>query len=221
MEPWCRFLAQWPAAMRAILFSPWLLMGLTGHGYADTADQALSDAHIQAAIDKGQSTTTKALSRELKQKAVRVSRGDFGAPVELDVTFLSDVDRIALAAAEAKRQLREFSVVDAKKLPSGVMVLLEASAIAWNSSGVPNWSENGGVHAVLKVGGKIFQPLEKKDAGDFYGLAHWWLPTSQIVIARTWFTFPELPNDIQALTVTVISGTGKTKEKQVRSEHFR
>lgn len=126
-----------------------------------------------------------------------------------------------LAAAEAKRQLREFSVDDARKLPLGVVILLEASAIAWNRSGVPNWSEGGGVHMVLKAADKIIQPLDKKNAGEFFGLNYWWLPTSQTVTARTWFTFPELPSDVQAVTVTVISGTGRTKEKQVGAESFR
>ena len=183
--------------------------------------QALSDNQIQIAIDKGRSTTAKALWQELKHKAIRISRGDFGAPVELKIMILTYGDRISFAAAEAKRQLRDFGVAQAEKLPGGVVVLLEASALASNSSGVPNWSENGGVHMVLKIADKIIQPLEKEDAGEFDGLNYWWLPTSETVIARTWFTFPEIPNDIQILTVTVISGTGRTKEKQVYTERFK
>jgi len=58
---------------------------------ADSSAETLSDAQIQSAIDRGASTTNKALWKELRKlKTTLITRGEFGAPVELRVTILTD-----------------------------------------------------------------------------------------------------------------------------------
>jgi len=202
--------------------------------------QVPSDTDIQEAMERGKMTPAKKLWDEIKKKQqYRMNRAGFGDPIEKKVLILSDRDRIALEAAEAKRQLREISVDDIKKnLPLGVMdVLLEANC--YNSlyaGSLPKWGPNGGVHVVLKVGEKVIQPLGKR-AGESDSVSV--LPQEHGVVSRqgnlvtytplyrsaiyeraserAWFTFPALPVDAKTFIVTAISGEGKQKEKEVEN----
>jgi len=202
--------------------------------------QSLSDAEIQAAMERGISVPAKKLWEDIKKKQqYRLNRAGFGDPIEKKVLVLSDRDRIALEAAEAKRQLREISVDDIKNnLPLGVMdVLLEANCYNNLYSGsLPKWGPNGGVHLVLKVGEKVIQPLERRAGGsDAVSV----LPQEHGVISRqgsmitytplyrsaiyeraserAWFTFPALSPDVKSFVVTAISGEGKQKEKEINN----
>src|ERR1035441_6944587 len=66
--------------------------------------QGPSDADIQAAMERGKTTPAKKLWEEIKKKQqYRINRAGFGDPIEKKVLILSDLDRIALEAAEAKR----------------------------------------------------------------------------------------------------------------------
>ncbi len=165
----------------------------------------------------------KYLSREFNKKAILIS-GKLATATspkpELKMAFVADADRIAVAAAEAKRQLREFSVDDVKKISPRTVILLQASiCVSGMALNVDRWewSVTGGVHMVLKIDNKIVQPLEKE--GDWY--SYTWKLFLPIVAARTWFTFPKVPDGTQTLIVTVISGTGRTQEKQASAETFR
>src|SRR5437667_6345559 len=115
-----------------------------------------SDPDIQAAMERGKTTPAKKLWDEIKKKQqVRMNRAGFGDPIEKRLLLLSDRDRIALEAAEAKRQLREITIDDIKKnLPLGVMeVLLEANCYNNMYAGsLSKWGPGGGVHVVLRVG---------------------------------------------------------------------
>jgi hypothetical protein len=202
--------------------------------------QSPSDADIQAAMERGRTTPAKKLWDEIKKKQqVRMNRAGFGDPIEKKVLLLSDRDRIALEAAEAKRQLREISIDDIKNnLPLGVMdVLLEANCYNNMYAGsLPKWGPGGGVHVVLKVGDKVIQPLEKRaGASDSVSV----LPQEHGVVSRqgnmvtytplyrsaiyeraserAWFTFSVLSADVSTFTVVAISGEGKQKEKEVEN----
>lgn len=205
-----------------------------------TLGQGPSDADIQAAMERGKTTPAKKLWDEIKKKQqYRMNRAGFGDPIEKKVLILCDLDRIALEAAEAKRQLREISIGDIKKgLPLGVMeVLLEANCYNNMYAGsLPKWGPSGGVHVVLKVDGKVVQPLEKKAVqSDSVAV----LPQEHGVVSRqgsmviytplyrsaiyeraserAWFTFHALSSDVKSFTVTAISGEGKQKEKEVEN----
>lgn len=170
--------------------------------------QTLSDAGIQAAISRGRSTPPKAIWQELRKKETLITRGDFGKPVELRVAFLTDGDRIAMQTLHAEHELREFSVDDAKKLLGTTQVLFEAKCGNMGGTYVlQNWTVQGRVHMVLKINGRIIQPLQKEDE-DFSG---GWATSSVL----SWFTFPQIPEGVRSVTVTVIPGSGKTKEKEI------
>jgi len=153
--------------------------------------------------------------------------------------MLSDLDRITLESAEAKRQLRDITVDDIRKsLPFGVMeVLLEANCYNNMYAGsLTKWGPSGGVHVVLKVEGKVIQPLEKR-AGQNDSAAV--LPQEHGVVSRhgnmvtytplyrsaiyeraserAWFTFPSQSSDVKKFIVIAISGEGKQKEREVEN----
>jgi len=205
--------------------------------------QGLSDADIQDAMKRGAETNTKKLWDEVKKKQqFRINRAGFGDPIEKKITVLKDADRIALEAAEAKRQMRQLTIDEIKAhVPLGVVeVLVEANC--YNSlyaGSLPAWGPEGGVHLVLKVGGQVIQPSEKR-AGqsdavsvlpEEHGLitkqgnAVTYTPLYRSAIyerasQRAWFTFSVLPEDIGHVTVTVISGSGKIKEKDIEASLF-
>jgi hypothetical protein len=203
-----------------------------------TLAQGPSDADIQAAMERGKTTPAKKLWGEIKKKQqYRMNRAGFGDPIEKKVLILSDLDRIALEAAEAKRQLREISADDIKKsLPFGIMeVLLEANCYNNMYAGsLPKWGPSGGVHVVLKVDDKVIQPLEKRvgqsDSASVLPQEHGVISRQGSMVTytplyrsaiyeraseRAWFTFPALPIAVKTFTVTAISGEGKQKEKGV------
>jgi hypothetical protein len=213
-----------------------LLAALTVVAFA----QGPSDADIQAAIERGKTTPAKKLWDEIKRKQqYRINRAGFGDPIEKKILILSDLDRVALEAAEAKRQLREISVDDIKRnLPFGVMeVLLEANCYNNMYAGsLPKWGPGGGVHVVLKVDGKVVQPLEKgagqSDSVSILPQEHGVVSRQESMVTytplyrsaiyeraseRAWFTFPALPIDVKTFTVTAISGEGKQKEREVEN----
>ena len=180
--------------------------------------QGLSDSEIQAAMNRGKTISAKKLWEEVKKKQqVRMNRAGFGDPIEKKLLLLTDRDRIALEAAEAKRQMREMTVEDIKNnIPLGVIeVLLEANCYNNLYAGsLPKWGPNGGVHVVLKIGEKVVQPMEKK-AGRSDAVS---IPSPMYRAAiyerasqRAWFTFPAMTES--TFTVIAISGDGKQKEK--------
>ncbi len=202
--------------------------------------QTHTDAEIQAAMERGKNTPAKKLWAEIKKnQQVRINRAGFGDPIEKKVLILTDLDRVSLEAAEAKRQLREMSVEDIRRnLPFGVMeILLEASCYNnMYASSLPKWGPNGGVHVVLKVGDKVIQPLEKRagraDAVSVLPQEHGivsqqgnmvtYTPLYRSAIyerasERAWFTFPALSANVKTFTVTAISGEGKQREKEIEN----
>jgi hypothetical protein len=200
--------------------------------------QGPSDAEIQTALERGQNTPAKKLWSEIrKNHEYRITRAGLD-PIEKKVVLLSDLDRISLEAAEAKRQLRNnFSVEDIKNnLPLGVLeVLLEANCYnSMYAGSLPKWGPAEGVHLVLKVNETVVQPIEKKtgksDAVSILpqqhgvvtkqGNAVTYTPLYQTAIyerstLRSWFTFPQQPSTVKSFVVTAISGDGKQKEKEV------
>lgn len=202
--------------------------------------QSPTDADIQAALSRGQATPGKRLWAEIKKKQqFRLNRAGMGDPIEKKILVLTDLDRIALESAAAKRQLREISIGDVKQhLPFGIIeILLEANC--YNNlyaNSLSKWGPSGGVHLVLKVGAKVIQPIDKT-AGQFDSVAI--LPQEHGVLSRqgsqttytplyqtafyerasqrAWFAFPAQLPTVRTFTVTAISSEGKQKEKEIEN----
>jgi hypothetical protein len=199
--------------------------------------QSLSDSQIQAAIAAGQRTPAKKLWGAIKKsQQFRINRTSLLDPIERKVTFLSDGDRIALEAAEAKRQLRALTLADVRgNFRLGVVeVLLEANCYSNIYFGLlPPWGPEGGVHLVLRVGESVIQPLARANGG---GDAVSILPQEHGIVSRqgntltytplyqsalyerasvrTWFEFSALPPGTEKLSVVAISGSGKQKTNE-------
>lgn len=200
--------------------------------------QRMTDTEIEAAMKLGAQVGAKKLWADIKKKQqFRINRAGFGDPVEKKITIIKDADRIALEAAEAKRQMRILTIeeVRAHVLLGVVEVLVEANCYNNLYAGsLASWGPEGGVHLVLKIGDQIIQPIEKR-AGQADAIAvlpqeHGLITASGNAVTytplyrsaiyerasqRAWFTFANLSEGAERVTVTVISGSGKTKEKEL------
>ncbi len=214
-------------------------------GFVSTAfAQRLSDSDIEAAMKRGAETSGKRLWDEIKKKQqFRINRAGFGDPIEKKITVLKAPDRIALEAANAKRQMRRLTIEEVKAhFPLGVVeVLVEANCYNNLYAGsLPAWGPEGGVHLVLKVGQQVIQPSEERtgrsDAISILPQEHGFVTAQGNVVTytplyrsaiyerasqRAWFTFPEPPDTSERITVVVISGSGKIKEKELDASVFR
>src|SRR5580704_1562941 len=197
----------------------WILIALLGKSMDAQSSssspapnvQAMSDASIQAAIDRGQRTNSKDLLNNIKQHIQWYHVGD---TVKKQVTFVVDADKIAMEASEQKRQLREpLTIADVRaKMELGVVEVLFEASCAGNSFGcgsLDEWGHGGGVHVVLKIDGVVLQPVDER-AGQVRAL-HLQLFGPANASQQAWFTFPKIPVTTKKVVVTVISGRGDTK----------
>lgn len=199
--------------------------------------QGLTDADIQAAINRGKASPTNKLWKEIRKKQqVRINRAGLVDAVDKKVTFITDADRIALLAANANEEKRTFTVEMVKRtVPLDVTeVLLEASCYNELYAGsLPQWGLDGGVRLLVEADGKPVPAQEKRLAridnfgevpqgpgiGSQPGNAPTYIPLYHISLyekaaQRAWFTFPPIGKDVKNLTVTVVSGAGKRRGKQ-------
>jgi hypothetical protein len=223
-----------------------VLFAITAAMAIETFAQGPSDADIRAAVERGRATPPKKLWDDImKKQQYRINRAGLVDQIQKKVLLLSDLDQFALEASEAKRQLLDLTSDELKKrLALGVMeVLLEATCPNDpESSRLLKWGPGGGVHVVLKIDGKIVQPLEMTgDASESVAVSAQeqgimsprgnmgtYAPLYRSSIygrsshsghtwQRAWFTFPALPPDIKAFVVTAISGEGKQREIEVEN----
>ncbi len=78
---------------------------------------------------------------------------------------------MAMAAAKAAHEMREFNVEDAKQLPGlgRIQVIVSISAVgADNISRIESKFESGKTHMVLERDGEIIQPVNKTQLGSDY-----------------------------------------------------
>jgi hypothetical protein len=199
--------------------------------------QGLTDAEIQAAINRGKASTTDKLWKEIrKQQQIRINRAGLVDAVDKKVTFITDTERVALLAANANEEKRMFTVEMVKRtVPLDVTeVLLEASCYnELYAAQLPPWGLEGGVRLLLEADGKTVPAQEKRPArvdafgevpqgpgiGSQPGNAATYIPLYHISLyekaaQRAWFTFPPVGKDVKSLTVTIVSGEGKQRAKQ-------
>jgi hypothetical protein len=133
--------------------------------------------------------------------------------------------------------MRKLTVEEVRThVPLGVVeVLVEANC--YNNlyaASLPSWGPEGGVHLVLKIAEQVIQPSEKHagraDAVSVLPQEHGMITTRGNTVTytplyrsaiyerasqRAWFTFSGLPDSLERVIVTVVSGSGKTKEKDL------
>ncbi len=196
---------------------------------------APTDDQIRHAIQRGEATDAKTLWKEIyKLRRVRINRKSPADSVRKFVTFIGDLDRIALLAADWKRRLKTLTVEDVNsRIPLGFTeVRLDCDADGIYVGRVQKWSAPV-VHMVLKADGAVIQPIAEKLGESSRTTV---MPQTTGIVQRngplvtytplystaiydsatvsSWFRFPAIASPT-SLSVVVISGENKTKEKEL------
>jgi hypothetical protein len=132
----------------------------------------LSSLHAQEtdytkAIAYGQSFKSRVqfLEKGLKAQKIQLASAMAADGMSKYVTFFTDYDAIAAAAAQAKQEMREFTIEDAKKLPLSGLVFAHVEVHARGAIPVSKLSKRyvqNAAHLVLEVDGSVIQPLTKE-----------------------------------------------------------
>jgi hypothetical protein len=122
------------------------------------------------AIAYGQSFKSRRqfLEKGLKNQKVQLASSLAKDGMSKYVTFFADYEAVAAAAAQAKQEMREFTIEDAKKLTiSGLLfayVEVRARGLIPTSK-LPRRYITNSAHLVLDVDGKVIQPQSKEAKG--------------------------------------------------------
>jgi hypothetical protein len=133
---------------------------------------ALSSLYAQEtdyskAIAEGQSFKSRKqyLEKGLKDQKVQLASSFAKDGMSKYVTFFTDYEAVAAASAQARQEMRDFTVDDAKKLPlSGLIfayVEIHARGMIPTAKLPKRYVENS-AHLVLQIDGKVIQPLSKE-----------------------------------------------------------
>jgi hypothetical protein len=119
------------------------------------------------AIAYGQSFKSRLqyLDKGLKDQKVQLASAWAKDGMSKYVTFFTDYEAVAAAAAQAKQEMREFTTEDAKKLPLSGLVFAHVEVHARGMIPVGKLSKRyvqNAAHLVLEVDGKVIQPLSKE-----------------------------------------------------------
>lgn len=214
------------ALVLAIVAMPSLAIGRCADAGASP-----SDGGIQQAINLGFNSKLNALWKGIKKhRSLTITSGwPPGDTVTKKVVFVTDLDRVALTAAERKRRLQPFTVAEARQacVFGTVDVRLQASANGVYQMNVTKWAAPL-VYMVLRIGDRVVQPLSEAGTTNHVeipfsqtgvvsqsGNAVTYTPLYQTYLydntaATTWFAFPKPTEDFE---VVVISADGHSKEK--------
>lgn len=195
--------------------------------------QELSDADIQAALDRGKSSTPERLLAAIEKKQqIRINRPTPRDPVGKSVTLFNDRDRIAIFASQNKEATVELV---RRTVPLGVIeVLFEASCYNnMNESSLPQWGPEGGLKFALIADGQALEPVRQRvgerdtyartpqepGIGGRQGNEASYVPLYRIAVyekasQRAWYMYPAWSKSVSTLTINVTSGDGKSREKQ-------
>lgn len=128
----------------------------------------LSDDQMQRAIEEGQRYRSR---QEYLDNGLKTAKFQFASAWALDgiskyVTFFTDFEVVAAAAADAKREMRNFGLLEARKLPLEGFLYATMDVTGrgmLNVGKVKPRFGNGNARVVLQDGDSIIQPLLKKD----------------------------------------------------------
>lgn len=150
----------------ALLGSSFLPTNLRGQQAGDGPSVELPEAVLARAIAAGSEAGSPARYLERAGRELQCSIAGYMSMdgIEKKVLFLSDFDRIALAAASAKMELRTFGLIEAKQLPVTGTLLAEARLAARGAFPMERLQKKysaTGTHLVLIVGDSVVQPIDK------------------------------------------------------------
>jgi hypothetical protein len=125
------------------------------------------EADYSKAIAYGQSFKSRLqyLDKGLKDKKVQLASAWAKDGMSKYVTFFTDYEAVAAAAAQAKQEMREFTAEDAKKLPLTGLIFAHVEVLARGMLPTKKLSKRyvqNAAHLVLEVDGKVIQPLRKE-----------------------------------------------------------
>lgn len=134
----------------------------TGQAQASSPQDVVDYAK---AIAYGQSFKSRAafLGSGMKDQKIQLAGVMALDAASKSVTFFSDFDVVASAAALAKQEMRDYTVEDAKSLPlTGLTYAhVEVHGMGIQSRIATRYIKNS-AHLVLEVDGKVIQPLRKE-----------------------------------------------------------
>jgi hypothetical protein len=119
------------------------------------------------AVAEGQSFKSRVqyLEKGLKKQKIQLASAWAADGTSKYVTFFTDYDAVASAAAQAKQEMREFTVEDAKQLPLSGLTFAHVEIHARGAIPIMKMSKRyvqNMAHLVLEVDGKIIQPISKQ-----------------------------------------------------------
>lgn len=119
------------------------------------------------AVSYGQSFKSRLqyLEKGLKDQKVQLASAWAKDGMSKYVTFFTDYEAVAAAAAQAKQEMREFTTEDAKKLPLTGLIFAHVEVHARGMIPTRKLSKRyvqNAAHLVLEVDGKVIQPLRKE-----------------------------------------------------------
>jgi hypothetical protein len=150
------------------------------------SSKAIDDAGIMKAIAYGSGFKSRKqyLEKGLKENKVQLASAWAKDGISKYVTFFTDFEAVASAAANAQQEMRTFTSADAYKLPLTGLVYAHVEVVGRGmipTRKVASRYVKNSAHLVIKFGDQIVQPLSKEllSAGDAsvalpVALFTWW-----------------------------------------------
>jgi len=119
------------------------------------------------AIAEGQSFKSRVgyLEKGLKKQRIQIASAWAADGTSKYVTLFTDYDAVASAAAQARQEMREFTIEDAKQLPLSGLTFAHVEIHARGTIPIMTMSKRyvqNMAHLVLEVDGKVIQPISKQ-----------------------------------------------------------
>lgn len=231
-----RYGLMWGTWTARMLLGAVALTGSASSASVVRAQSALSDSVIMRAIAEGKryASRDKYLSDGATKFRCNVAGFWSFDGISKGIQFFTDFDAIAAAAAAANREMRPFTLEQAKALPLTGLLLANVGMTARGKFPMERLQNDyvaKGVHLVLQVGDSLIQPITKGDvattsSGDASAmvLLNWYKVGNMSLLTATpigfasshyeqEFVFPISPATVPAdIRVYLIHGDGDRKE---------
>lgn len=131
------------------------------------ANAAKTSIDILKAIERGSEFKSRLqyLDKGLKQNKVELASAWAADGISKYVTFFTDFEAVAAAAAQAKQEMRAFTIEDAQKLPLTGLIYAHVEIHGRGELPVKKVEKRyvkNAAHLVIQYGEEIIQPLSKE-----------------------------------------------------------